>query len=125
MRKTASGLVLRKNATSTRPRVENDPFCPEEPYGESKAIGEQIAFSYQGRLEVTSIRPSRILGPLDHENLSFFKIAKRGYVLQGRHAIRIRVLDAIPYARFANESAEAAAEHVRTVMAAALGPRYA
>jgi len=69
-------------STSTRPRVESDPFCPEEPYGESKAIGEQIAFSFSDRLEVTSIRPSRILGPLDHENLSFFKIAKRGYVLQ-------------------------------------------
>ena len=52
-------------------------------------------------------------------------LPKRGFILQGRHAIRIRVLDAIPYARFANESAEAAAEHVRTVMAAALGPRYA
>src|SRR5262249_33893275 len=52
-------------------------------------------------------------------------LPKRGFVLQGRHAIRIRVLDAIPYARFANESAEAAAEQVRAVMAAALGPRYA
>jgi 1-acyl-sn-glycerol-3-phosphate acyltransferase len=52
-------------------------------------------------------------------------LPKRGFVLQGRHAIRIRVLDAIPYARFANQSAEAVAEHVRSVMASALGPRYA
>jgi 1-acyl-sn-glycerol-3-phosphate acyltransferase len=52
-------------------------------------------------------------------------LPKRGFVLQGRHAIRIRVLDAIPYARFANDSAEAAAERVRAVMAAALGPEHA
>ncbi|MBL8954040.1 MAG: NAD-dependent epimerase/dehydratase family protein [Myxococcaceae bacterium] len=68
-------------STAQRPRIETDPWCPEEPYGESKALGEQIAFSYQGRLEVTSIRPSRILGPLDHENLTFFKLAKRGVIL--------------------------------------------
>ena len=52
-------------------------------------------------------------------------LPKRGFVLQGRHAIRIRVLDAIPYTRFANESAETVAERVRAVMAAALGPEYA
>ncbi|MBK7861929.1 MAG: NAD-dependent epimerase/dehydratase family protein [Archangiaceae bacterium] len=69
-------------STARRPRVEDDPFSPEEPYGESKALGEQIAFSFSDRLEVTSIRPARILGPLDHENLSFFKIANRGFILK-------------------------------------------
>jgi len=49
-------------------------------------------------------------------------LPKRGFVLQGRHAIRIRVLDAIPYARFANESAEAVADSVRALMIAELGP---
>jgi 1-acyl-sn-glycerol-3-phosphate acyltransferase len=52
-------------------------------------------------------------------------LPKRGFVLRGRHAIRIRVLDAIPHARFANESAEVVAERVRSIMASALGPRYA
>jgi 1-acyl-sn-glycerol-3-phosphate acyltransferase len=33
-------------------------------------------------------------------------LPKRGLVLQGRHAIRVRVLDEIPYAQFANESVE-------------------
>jgi 1-acyl-sn-glycerol-3-phosphate acyltransferase len=51
-------------------------------------------------------------------------LPKRGFVLQGRHAIRIRVLDAIPYARFANESVEALTERVRGVIAAELGPEY-
>src|SRR5439155_5937853 len=50
-------------------------------YGESKALGEQVALSFNGRLEVTSIRPSRILGPLDHENLTFFKLAHQGIIL--------------------------------------------
>jgi 1-acyl-sn-glycerol-3-phosphate acyltransferase len=49
-------------------------------------------------------------------------LPKRGFVLQGRHAIRIRVLDAIPYARFANDSAETVADRVRTLMIAELGP---
>jgi 1-acyl-sn-glycerol-3-phosphate acyltransferase len=48
-------------------------------------------------------------------------LPKRGFVLQGRHAIRIRVLDAIPYARFASLSVEALTEHVRAVIAAELG----
>lgn len=65
-----------------RPRVESDPFAPEEWYGESKAEGERIAFSYGDRLEVTCIRPARILGPGDHENLPFFKIVKKGFVLR-------------------------------------------
>jgi dihydroflavonol-4-reductase len=69
-------------STAARPRLEDDPFCPEEPYGESKALGEQIALSYAGRLEVTSIRPSRILGPLDRENLTFFRLARRGIILK-------------------------------------------
>ncbi len=69
-------------STPTRPRVEDDPFRPEEPYGESKALGEQIAFSYKDRLEVTSIRPSRVMGPLDHENLTFFRLVNRGIMLK-------------------------------------------
>jgi 1-acyl-sn-glycerol-3-phosphate acyltransferase len=52
-------------------------------------------------------------------------LPKRGFILQGRHAIRIRVLDAVPYARFADESAEAVAEQIRALMAAELGPECA
>jgi len=48
-------------------------------------------------------------------------LPKRGFVLQGRHAIRIRVLDAIPYARLASQSVEAITEHVRSIIAAELG----
>lgn len=47
-------------------------------------------------------------------------LPKRGFVLQGRHAIHIRVLDAIPYPHFAQLSVEALTEHVRSMMAAEL-----
>jgi dihydroflavonol-4-reductase len=61
-----------------RPRLEEDPLRPQEGYGESKAEGERIALSYRPRLEVTSARPCRILGPGDRENLAFFKLVRRG-----------------------------------------------
>jgi nucleoside-diphosphate-sugar epimerase len=65
-----------------RPRVEEDSFAPQEWYGESKVEAEQIAFSYSGKLEVTCCRPARIIGPGDHENLTFFKLVKKGIVLK-------------------------------------------
>ncbi len=48
-------------------------------------------------------------------------LPKRGFVLQGRHRIRIRVLDEIPYRSFADLSVEALTERVRDVIATALG----
>jgi nucleoside-diphosphate-sugar epimerase len=65
-----------------RPRVESDPFAPEEWYGESKAEAERLAFTFQDRLQVTCCRPARILGPNDKENLNFFKVAKKGVILR-------------------------------------------
>ena len=51
-------------------------------------------------------------------------LPKRGFVLHGQHAIRIRVLDAIPYARFADDSVESLAARVREIIAAELGPEH-
>ncbi len=65
-----------------RPRLEEDSFNPTEWYGESKAEAERIAFGFQKKLEVTSCRPARIIGPGDKENLSFFKLVKKGMVLR-------------------------------------------
>ena len=48
-------------------------------------------------------------------------LPKRGFVLRGRHEIRIRVLDAIPYRTFADISVEALTERVRDLIAAELG----
>jgi 1-acyl-sn-glycerol-3-phosphate acyltransferase len=47
-------------------------------------------------------------------------LPKRGFVLQGRHAIRVRVLDEMPYASFADMSVDALTAHVRDRVAAAL-----
>ena len=48
-------------------------------------------------------------------------LPKRGFVLQGRHAITVRVLDEIPYATFASSPIEVLTEDVRARIAAELG----
>src|SRR5438128_137113 len=52
-------------------------------------------------------------------------LPKRGFVLQGRHAIRVRVLDEIPHASFATEPVERVTAAVRERFVAAHGPRVA
>jgi 1-acyl-sn-glycerol-3-phosphate acyltransferase len=47
-------------------------------------------------------------------------LPKRGFVLRGRHDIRIRVLDEIPYPSFASTSVEELTESVRARIATAL-----
>lgn len=49
-------------------------------------------------------------------------LPKRGFVLQGRHSIRVRVLDAISYQSFKDLSVENLTELVRGVIAAELEP---
>jgi 1-acyl-sn-glycerol-3-phosphate acyltransferase len=48
-------------------------------------------------------------------------LPKRGFVLQGRYAIRVRVLDEIPYATFAGASVDALTARMRARFAAELG----
>jgi nucleoside-diphosphate-sugar epimerase len=66
---------------SRRPRREEEPLSPVEPYGASKAEAERVALSFAGRLPVVVARPPRIMGPGDRENLLFFRIARAGLVL--------------------------------------------
>lgn len=63
-------------------RREEDPFAPAEWYGESKAEAERVALSYGDRIPVSVARPPRIMGPGDHENLLFFRIVARGFVIR-------------------------------------------
>ena len=42
----------------------------------TRAQAEEIAFSYQDTLEVTAVRPARVVGPGDKENLAFFKVVQ-------------------------------------------------
>jgi 1-acyl-sn-glycerol-3-phosphate acyltransferase len=48
-------------------------------------------------------------------------LPKRGYVLRGRHAITIRVLDPIPYANFADRSVESLTAEIHTLFRSELG----
>jgi 1-acyl-sn-glycerol-3-phosphate acyltransferase len=48
-------------------------------------------------------------------------LPKRGFILQGRHAISVRVLDEIPYASFANLPVEQLTEQVRDLFVTELG----
>ena len=78
----AGSLSSMGPGTAEAPRVESDPFAPQEWYGESKAEAERIALGYADRLEVTIARPPRITGPGDRENLAFFKLVKKGVLLK-------------------------------------------
>jgi 1-acyl-sn-glycerol-3-phosphate acyltransferase len=48
-------------------------------------------------------------------------LPKRGFVLQGRHAIRVRILPEIPHQSFAHKSVEAVTDDVRRLIATELG----
>jgi len=50
-------------------------------------------------------------------------LPKRGFVLQGRHPIEVRVLDRIPYTSFQHMTVEELTTHVRGVIAAELGEK--
>lgn len=78
----AGSLAASGPSDEAHPKAEVDPFAPTEWYGESKAEAERIAFAYADRLEVTVIRPVRVIGPGDRENLPFFKIVNRGFKLR-------------------------------------------
>jgi nucleoside-diphosphate-sugar epimerase len=78
----AGSLGASGPSTPERPREEEDPLQPAEWYGESKAEAERLAFSYADRLPVTVVRPPRIVGPGDRENLLLFKLVARGLRLE-------------------------------------------
>ncbi|HZZ86011.1 MAG TPA: NAD-dependent epimerase/dehydratase family protein [Anaeromyxobacteraceae bacterium] len=61
---------------------EDEPLQPAEWYGESKAEAERLALSYLGRLPVAVARPPRIIGPGDRENLLFFRIVAKGFLVE-------------------------------------------
>jgi 1-acyl-sn-glycerol-3-phosphate acyltransferase len=48
-------------------------------------------------------------------------LPKRGYVLKGRHAIRVRVLDAIPYKSFADLSVDTLTKRIHDLFRSELG----
>jgi len=66
---------LAASGPSAGGRHEEDPLCPVEWYGESKAEAERISFAHPDLLPAAVARPPRITGPGDRENAFFFRLA--------------------------------------------------
>ena len=73
-----------------------------------------------GAFELAKSAKSPIL-PISLEGTAD-SLPKRGFVLQGRHAIRLTVLDAIPREEVAGLSVAELTQHVHDLIAAQLGP---
>jgi dihydroflavonol-4-reductase len=133
-----SSLGAMGPSTLERPHVESDPFRPTDDYGASKAEGERIAWTYAGRLEVTVLRPPRIFGPEDRENLPFVRIVRKGWMLDLSGPPRpLSIIDiedtvtafllladsprAVGEAYFVEAGTAVTLEHIQRVCAQALG----
>lgn len=88
------------------------------PEGTRSPTGRMRAFkpgAFQLALESQSaILPIVLRGTSD-------ALPKRGFVLQGRHAISVTVLDPLPYEEFAHLSPRDVTERVRSIIAAEIG----
>jgi 1-acyl-sn-glycerol-3-phosphate acyltransferase len=84
------------------------------PEGTRSPTGRLCAFK-PGAFEL-ALRTRRPILPIVIQGTSD-ALPKRGFVLRGRHPIRIRVLDPIPYASFADHSTEEITEKVRDLIA--------
>jgi 1-acyl-sn-glycerol-3-phosphate acyltransferase len=87
------------------------------PEGTRSPDGELRAFK-PGAFELAQETRRPIL-PIVVEGTSR-ALPKRGFVLQGRHPIRVTVLDEIPYASFASEPVAGLVERVRALIAGQL-----
>jgi nucleoside-diphosphate-sugar epimerase len=61
---------------------ENDPPRPVSAYGESKLAAERYAQQYRDRIPITIIRPSTVYGPRDRAFLPYFRLVRRGFLLE-------------------------------------------
>ncbi|MEM7410724.1 MAG: lysophospholipid acyltransferase family protein [Myxococcota bacterium] len=80
------------------------------PEGTRSATGQMRAFK-PGAFEI-ALTAKRPILPIAIEGTAE-ALPKRGVVLQGRHPIRVTVLDPIPYAGFAGDSVEELTQRVR------------
>jgi 1-acyl-sn-glycerol-3-phosphate acyltransferase len=87
------------------------------PEGTRSRTGELQPFK-TGAFEL-ALRTRRPILPIAIEGTSN-ALPKRGFVLRGRHPIRVTVLDPIPFERFGHLDAKKLTEDVRAVIAAHL-----
>lgn len=65
-----------------RPARESDPPSPLTAYGESKAAAERHCLDAANRLPVAILRPSAVYGPRDTAFLPYFRMARRGILIE-------------------------------------------
>jgi 1-acyl-sn-glycerol-3-phosphate acyltransferase len=87
------------------------------PEGTRSPDGQLRAFK-TGAFEL-ALETGRPILPIVVEGTSR-ALPKRGFVLQGRHPIRVTVLDELPFASFASEPPDVLTDRVRTLIAGAL-----
>lgn len=77
-----SSLAAAGPGTSERPAVETDPPRPLSAYGRSKLAAEGICLEASSRLSVRILRPAAVYGPRDEAFLPYFRLVKRGFLLE-------------------------------------------
>lgn len=78
----ASSLAAMGPSSPDRPHREDDAPRPVEWYGESKARAETVCREFASRVPIAILRPPRVVGPGDRENLAFFRIVRRDFRLR-------------------------------------------
>lgn len=68
--------------TRERPARENDAPRPLSPYGRSKLAAERYCLDAADRLTVAILRPSAVYGPRDKGFLPYFRLARRGFLIE-------------------------------------------
>lgn len=68
--------------TRTRPARETDEPRPLTAYGRSKLAAEKHCLDVAGRLSVGILRPSAVYGPRDTAFLPYFRLVKRGFLIE-------------------------------------------
>lgn len=68
--------------TRDKPARETDPPRPLTPYGRSKLAAERHCLDAADRLSVQVLRPSAVYGPRDTAFLPYFRLVKRGFLLE-------------------------------------------
>ncbi len=88
--------------TKQIPADESIPYCPGDPYQESKVQGEQLALKYfrSGTISGNVIRPAMIYGPGDTRLLKIFKmVAERKFFYLGDGRSHVHFIDVIDLAQ--------------------------
>ncbi len=69
-------------AIDRRPTAESDIPRPITPYGASKLAAEYHVLRFADRLPSVIIRPSAVYGPRDRAFLPYFRLARRGFLIE-------------------------------------------